>query len=34
MNLSTLSILAILLAITLWLQADSRKPSPPVPKQF
>ena len=34
MHLSTLSILAILLAITLWLQAGSRKPTPPVPKHF
>jgi putative transposase len=34
MNLSTLCIIVILLAITLWRQADSHKPSLPVPKHF
>jgi putative transposase len=34
MNLSTLSILAILLAVVIWLRADSRKHSLPVPKHF
>lgn len=34
MNYLILCVMTILLAIALWLQADSRKPSPPVPKHF
>lgn len=34
MNLQTLSIIVILLAVMLWLQADSHKPTLPVPKHF
>jgi putative transposase len=34
MNFPTLSMIVILLAVMLWLQTDSHKPTPPVPKHF